>query len=311
MNKVAPMTVTCPTCGTGFPVDPDRVPVEGVLAICSVCSRAFRVERPAGWVSLVAPPSFDHPGPEFEHPGPEEGPGGAGAYPGDEGPDEVAVSVDEAVAEEPDFQEDVSLEEQPPVWDAPAAEADVEVEEELAVAEDLEVEEELPAETDFTVEAEVDEPAAEREGDAAVQVEDEPAPEPVSEAPGQDTWTPLAGGTTADVGTLGVAGSAVPDEEGATTGRARFGFRDPANRARRLARVLSSDMITYNPARYADARRNGSLREDFRDEIEKSWEEYVDQVGEEFAISTHHFTDALNEVLAQGEKLFEGPGFPF
>jgi hypothetical protein len=70
-------------------------------------------------------------------------------------------------------------------------------------------------------------------------------------------------------------------------------------------------MITYNPARYADARRKGTLREDFRDEIEKSWEEYVDQVGEVLATSTPHFADALNEVLAQGEQLFDGPGFPY
>lgn len=69
-------------------------------------------------------------------------------------------------------------------------------------------------------------------------------------------------------------------------------------------------MITYNPARYADARRQGTLRQDFREEIEKSWEEYVEQVGEVLATTTHHFVDALNEVLAQGEHLFDGPGFP-
>lgn len=105
-------------------------------------------------------------------------------------------------------------------------------------------------------------------------------------------------------------GAPAEETEAPTSARARFGLRDPANRAKRLARVLASDMITYNPARYADARRQGTLRQDFREEIEKSWEEYVEQVGEVLATTTNHFADALNEVLAQGEHLFDGPGFP-
>ena len=42
----------------------------------------------------------------------------------------------------------------------------------------------------------------------------------------------------------------------------------------------------------------------FREEIKKSYEEYVDQVGREFADSTTHFQDALNEILAAGQKMF-------
>ena len=41
-----------------------------------------------------------------------------------------------------------------------------------------------------------------------------------------------------------------------------------------------------------------------REEIKKSYEEYVDQVGKEFAESTAHFQDALNDVLAGGQKIF-------
>ena len=37
---------------------------------------------------------------------------------------------------------------------------------------------------------------------------------------------------------------------------------------------------------------------------EKSWNEYVEQVGEEIANSTDFFNDALNEILAKGEKIF-------
>lgn len=91
---------------------------------------------------------------------------------------------------------------------------------------------------------------------------------------------------------------------------ARFGRRSPSDRARRLARVLVSDMITYHPARYEEARENGTLAESFSEEIDKSWKEYVDQVGDELAESTDFFVEALNEILARGERIFEGTGRP-
>jgi len=84
----------------------------------------------------------------------------------------------------------------------------------------------------------------------------------------------------------------------------QFGQRDPHDKARRLARVLVSDMITYNPDRHAQALTRGTLADDFEDEIAKSWEEYVDQVGRDMAESTDYWTNALNDVLARGRKLF-------
>jgi len=83
-----------------------------------------------------------------------------------------------------------------------------------------------------------------------------------------------------------------------------FGHRDPHDKARRLARVLVSDMIMYNPDRHERALAGGTLKEDFDDEITKSWREYVDQVGDEIANGTSYWSDALNEVLAKGEQLF-------
>ncbi|MCA9739579.1 MAG: zinc-ribbon domain-containing protein, partial [Gemmatimonadetes bacterium] len=38
-------TVTCPGCGTDFPVDPRKVPEDGVYAQCSVCPQIFWVDR--------------------------------------------------------------------------------------------------------------------------------------------------------------------------------------------------------------------------------------------------------------------------
>ncbi|MEZ4414602.1 MAG: hypothetical protein R3E10_02530 [Gemmatimonadota bacterium] len=50
--------------------------------------------------------------------------------------------------------------------------------------------------------------------------------------------------------------------------------------------------------------RAGTLATDFEDEIEKSWNEYVQQVGKEMAESTSYWKDALNQVLARGQAIF-------
>ena len=83
-----------------------------------------------------------------------------------------------------------------------------------------------------------------------------------------------------------------------------FGAADPNARARRLARALVSDMVTYHPERRARALAGGTLKREFKEEIRKSWEEYVGQVGPEAARATPHFRDALNELLAGGQIVF-------
>jgi hypothetical protein len=83
-----------------------------------------------------------------------------------------------------------------------------------------------------------------------------------------------------------------------------FLANDPNAKARRLSRALVSDLVTYFPQRRDEGLREGTLRELFREEIKKSYEEYVDQVGREFADSTVHFQDALNDILAGGQKIF-------
>lgn len=83
-----------------------------------------------------------------------------------------------------------------------------------------------------------------------------------------------------------------------------FLANDPNQKARRLARALVSDMVAYHPSRREEGLRDGTLKQVFREEIKKSYEEYVEQVGREFAESTSHFQDALNDVLAGGRKIF-------
>jgi hypothetical protein len=94
---------------------------------------------------------------------------------------------------------------------------------------------------------------------------------------------------------------AVPDKKAPIN---PFLARDPRQKARRLARALVSDMIVYQPDKRQQALAAGNIKEAFEEEIQKSWEEYVDQVGPELANSTTYFTDALNDILAGGQRLF-------
>jgi predicted Zn finger-like uncharacterized protein len=102
--------------------------------------------------------------------------------------------------------------------------------------------------------------------------------------------------------TLTSPAAQAPPEVGVPTGR--FGGLDPQTRAQRLARALVSDMVTYHPERHQRGLREGTLRQEFRDEIRKSWEEYVEQIGREMAHGTPYFRDALNQILARGQQVF-------
>ena len=138
-----------------------------------------------------------------------------------------------------------------------------------------------------------------------------PANVPSADAPIATSWNepsaspaPHAGeGWSAPTGAPAAA-PAVEPESGQRRPINPFLTRDPALRAKRLARALVSDIVAYHPARHAEGLRDGTLKTLFRDEIKKSYEEYVDQVGRDFAGSTTHFQDALNDVLASGKKLF-------
>ena len=83
-----------------------------------------------------------------------------------------------------------------------------------------------------------------------------------------------------------------------------FLANDPNAKAKRLARALVSDIVVYFPGKREEGLRDGTLKQIFREEIKKSYEEYVGQIGREFAESTSHFQDALNDVLSLGKKLF-------
>ncbi|HEU4723870.1 MAG TPA: zinc-ribbon domain-containing protein [Candidatus Eisenbacteria bacterium] len=75
-------------------------------------------------------------------------------------------------------------------------------------------------------------------------------------------------------------------------------------KARRLARVLASDIAIYNREKKERGLSDGNLVAVLGYEIKKSWEIYKERVGADFANSTPYFRDALNDLLAEGKKIF-------
>jgi predicted Zn finger-like uncharacterized protein len=75
-------------------------------------------------------------------------------------------------------------------------------------------------------------------------------------------------------------------------------------RAKRLARVLVSDILCYNQEKRDQALIDGNLMAVLGDEIKKSWELYKEKVGPGIAKSTNYFKEALNEILADGQSVF-------
>ncbi|MDT8369188.1 MAG: zinc-ribbon domain-containing protein [Longimicrobiales bacterium] len=318
-------TVHCTHCDTGFPVDPAKVPEGGVRARCTECEGIFRVELPDAdgeGVGLsdsprpaeMAPPETQHE--EFgsvtdvvdpsagESPAPGE-PTDFDLNPFDEfdlggpaGP--AAVEETESGASETDPPAEVAE-------DAPSSHGEWVFEREDAneptsvEVDRLDtVEEQVRGFQDESYEA----PPSEGIERVVPGHEDEAfegyTPLPMEESPSQGDRH--AGESIVEEPPVEAGGDEVAPSAGPAA--FEFGRRDPHDKARRLARVLVSDMITYNPDRHTRALEEGTLREDFEEEISKSWSEYVDQVGIEIAENTSYWSEALNEVLARGEELF-------
>lgn len=114
----------------------------------------------------------------------------------------------------------------------------------------------------------------------------------------------VSGGSVPAAGTTSSAATGATSAPPARRPINPFLSNDPNQKARRLARALVSDMVAYHPQKREEGARNGTLKQLFREEIKKSYEEYVEQVGREFAESTTHFQEALNDVLAGGKRIF-------
>lgn len=260
------ITVTCPSCSSSFPVDPAKIPEGGVNARCSSCKDVFRIEKPEPVTSI-------------EEMAPAE-PTFAEAEPTFAEPEPTFAEPEpaEPTFGEPErtFEDPAAVPEPPPLPD-PAP--DFSMPEEPAAdpfAEPAPFEQAAPAEPELAQTL----PAPEAEP------EPEPVPEPAPAAPEPEPAPEP---------------EAAPAVQGFT-----FGKRDPTDKAKRLARVLVSDMIMYNAERHQTALAQGTLQQDFEEEIDKSWKEFVDQVGEELANNEgrQYWKDALNDILAKGEQIF-------
>jgi len=308
------ITVTCPSCSTSFPVDPAKIPEGGVNARCSSCGDIFRIDEPAEADPLptledVSPAQPATPAqPEAPAPAPPEP-----SAPATPLPATPAGGAPTAQPETPPMAETPPAPEEPakaePVGQAPSPSApDEEPGGEAAGQPDSDPFAQ-PAPFEQTAPQEAPPPPI---GDTLPAPEpDEPLPpaEPAEPLPAPEsddtTAAPSPQPPAAEAGepepAEAVAETSAPAVQGFT-----FGKRDPKDKAKRLARVLVSDMIMYNAERHQSALAQGTLQQDFEEEIEKSWKEYVEQVGEELASGEgrQYWTDALNDILAKGEKVF-------
>lgn len=75
-------------------------------------------------------------------------------------------------------------------------------------------------------------------------------------------------------------------------------------RAKRLARVFVSDLLVYNQEKRDQGLANGDLMTVLGAEIKKAWEAYKEKIGTGVVESSDYFREALNEILADGQKIF-------
>jgi transcription elongation factor Elf1 len=92
-------------------------------------------------------------------------------------------------------------------------------------------------------------------------------------------------------------------------GRGATGFRPGLGAAsrgldpERLARLVASDMLLYNREKIQKAAAEGRLLSSMATEIVEAWEFYKKRVGPQTALGTSYFRDALNVVLAGGDRV--------
>ncbi len=259
------MNVSCPECASVFRVDPAKVPEAGVRARCSVCGGIIPLKREA---AAAAPP---------------------GAAP------RRSVSAD--LVEMPEAADAASTRAaQPGAREYAESSGAAGI---GAVPEVAEIEREAPVEpagAAFAGSA----PAAARDGGSSYDT--------AKAAPFATRDTPPFGNVltapSSEFSTPSTEFTAAPGAPSPRRPINPFLNNDPGMKAKRLARALVSDMITYQPQKREEGLRNGTLKQLFREEIKKSYEEYVEQVGRDVAEATAHFQDALNDILANGRKVF-------
>lgn len=129
-----------------------------------------------------------------------------------------------------------------------------------------------------------------------------PVVEPV--APAAAAAPPVAEPSAPAVEAAPPAAEPAPAAKPAKSTKSKRGGRSKDDRAKRLARVLVSDILCYNQDRRDQALQDGTLMTVLGEDIKKSWELYKEKVGADLANSTNYFKEALNEILADGQEVF-------
>jgi predicted Zn finger-like uncharacterized protein len=261
------MNVSCPTCATVYRVDPAKVPPAGVRARCQICAAVFPVRRGAESEEVARP---------------------------------VAASVSASpLAPPPRITAPAQL---PAIEEPPAA----------ALPAPFDIAPTAAPEPIRPTEPRLPPPAAARPmigGPPAPAVRPTVPSRPAS--PGgvaPPVVRPTVATPPAAAAPAAPPSRPMPPSSSPAAGAGRpanpFLNQDPGQKARRLARALVSDLAVYFPDRRKKALASGTLKQEFEEEIRKSWEEYTDQVGKDLADASTHFNDALNEILAGGQKIF-------
>lgn len=309
------MNVACPACQTIFRVDPERVPDPGVRARCSVCGGMIAISTNRGWdddfadvgSASAAEPSAGRIA--------SRAVAGARTAASVESPSAVTVEHEPMYAERDASTPNVDV----PRTATPVIVAAPIVGPSTPVADARPRATVPPAHSPIATGARPSRPTPPRVPPFSPARRVPPATGGTSARPAaparsleRERRSPTTVEPALDVATPTRTPTPTPDMTPSTSGSTGterrpinpFLANDPNARARRLARALVSDMIAYHPAKREEGLRAGSLKQLFREEIRKSYEEYVDQVGQELAESTTHFQDALNDVLADGKKIF-------
>ena len=260
------MNVSCPECRSVFRVDPSKIPTAGVRARCSVCGGVITIGKGGAIENDFADGRATAT--PVARPAPRQQPPAPQRPP-------TPVAPTPGVAP---FARNTPLTGTRPVTPH------------------------VPAPAPQRPSAPVAPPPAPRPSAPNVPAGGRAPAQPPSPPRPQPTAAPVA--PSAPTPRVPVPAQAAPSAPSAPRSINPFLSNDPNVKAKRLARALVSDIVAYFPQKREEGLRNGTLKQLFREEIKKSYEEYVDQMGKEFAEATTHFQDALNEVLAGGKKLF-------
>jgi len=286
------MHVECSACGARYVIADEKIPFQGARVRCRKCQAVFSIERSAvapptpAELPLIpptpqaaapaAPPVAEPVAPPFESPSapPEASP--FGAPPSSSRFDTSPFESAPAMASPAPSRFDTSPFESSPAPSpfAPAM---------------PQASQGAPAEIEKFANAF----ASSAPAPPAETAEPEPPPPPPVAASPPPPPPPAAPAAVSPFSPSAGIPPGLPEAE-----------RLKHERARRLARVLASDIAIYNKEKRDRGVKDGNLVAVLGYEIKKSWEVYKERVTPEMANSTPYFRDALNEMLAEGKKVF-------